>query len=71
MPGGRTQLRTPGLGQAASRFSPPLPDPRGIQLLEAEREALLHPQNVPWAELLVLAGRASLHLGPSGGPEAV
>lgn len=70
MPGGRTQLRTPGLGQAASRFSSPLLDPRGIQLLE-EREALLHPRNVPWAELLVLAGRASLHLGPSGRPEAV
>lgn len=36
-PGGRTQLRTPGLGLAASRFSPWLPDPREIQLLEAER----------------------------------
>lgn len=35
-PGGRTQLCTPGLGLAASRFSPRLPDPRGIQLLEAD-----------------------------------
>lgn len=35
-PGGRTQLCTPGLGLAASRFSPWLLEPRGIQLLEAE-----------------------------------
>lgn len=62
-PGGRTQLCTPGLGLAAARFPPRLPDPRGIQFLEAEgsqrrparERALLHPHNVPWAELLVLA----------------
>lgn len=36
-PGGRTQLCSPKLGLAASRFSPRLPDPRGIQLLEADR----------------------------------
>lgn len=68
-PGGRTQLCTPGLGLAAARFPPRLPDPRGTQFLEA-KGSQRRPASAPFSILTMSLGRNCWFSPPVAGPES-
>lgn len=68
-PCGRTQLCTPGLGLAAARFPPRLPDPRGTQFLEAEGSQR-RPASAPFSILTMSLGRNCWSSPPVAGPKA-